>query len=72
MTRRSAWAAGERLTKPLSDSRLSDTVAVLMLCPRKAYRMSSCFDIAEFMQVSPRLVGLALAQVLSLSGTMQW
>ena len=47
--------------------------SVLMLCPTsKACTMSSCSDILDVAQVSPRLVGLALAQVLSLSGTMQW
>ena len=43
-----------------------------MLRPSKACGLSHCNEILDVAQVSPRLVGLALAQVLSLSGTMQW
>ena len=43
-----------------------------MLRPSKAHGLSHCNEILNVAQVSPRLVGLALAQVLSLSGTMQW
>ena len=42
------------------------------LRPSKAYGRFRCTEILDVAQVSPRLVGLALAQVLSLSGTMQW